>query len=118
MLSDYGFKATFGNQTDTLFLKRSLQAILYSSVSIDNVEFTRNEIQQEPERLPVLIEWSDSASLAKSEWESPDFSGGELSYFRREVYCIEYKLGIDRVDKYIDVENAVQDTHGIDEYWV
>ena len=44
ILSDYGFKATFGNEADTTFLKKALQALIDSSVSIKSVEFVKNEI--------------------------------------------------------------------------
>lgn len=39
LLSDYGFKATFADESDTLFLRKSLQALLQSDVSISEVEF-------------------------------------------------------------------------------
>ena len=41
--SDYGFKATFGNETDTLFLRRALQALIESDVPIKSVQFIKNE---------------------------------------------------------------------------
>lgn len=44
ILSDYGFKATFGNETDTTFLKKALQALIGSSVPIKSVEFVKNDI--------------------------------------------------------------------------
>jgi predicted transposase/invertase (TIGR01784 family) len=44
ILSDYGFKATFGNEADTTFLKKALQALIDSSVPIKIVEFVKNEI--------------------------------------------------------------------------
>ena len=44
ILSDYGFKATFGNEADTTFLKRALQALINSSVPIMSVSFVKNEI--------------------------------------------------------------------------
>jgi len=44
MLSDYGFKKTFGNQADTLFLRVAIQALIKSVIPIISVEFTRNEI--------------------------------------------------------------------------
>jgi hypothetical protein len=34
ILSDYGFKATFGNESDTTFLKKALQALIKSPVPI------------------------------------------------------------------------------------
>jgi predicted transposase/invertase (TIGR01784 family) len=44
ILSDYGFKATFGNEADTTFLKKALQALIDSPVPIKAVEFVKNEI--------------------------------------------------------------------------
>ena len=44
ILSDYGFKATFGNETDTTFLKKALQALINSSVAIKEVNFVKNEL--------------------------------------------------------------------------
>jgi predicted transposase/invertase (TIGR01784 family) len=44
ILSDYGFKATFGNEADTTFLKKALQALIDSSVPIKEVNFVKNEI--------------------------------------------------------------------------
>lgn len=38
------FKATFGNEADTTFLKRALEALIDSSVSIKAVEFVKNDI--------------------------------------------------------------------------
>jgi len=44
ILSDYGFKVTFGNTTSTLFLRTSIQALIKSEVPIASVEFDRSEI--------------------------------------------------------------------------
>jgi predicted transposase/invertase (TIGR01784 family) len=44
ILSDYGFKVTFGNESDTRFLRRALQALIQSQVSIMKVEFIESEI--------------------------------------------------------------------------
>ncbi len=44
ILSDYGFKATFGNEADTTFLKKALQALIDSPVTIKSVEFVKNDI--------------------------------------------------------------------------
>lgn len=44
ILSDYGFKVTFGNETDTRFLRRALQALIQSPVLISHVEFIESEI--------------------------------------------------------------------------
>lgn len=41
--SDYGFKVTFGNESDTLFLRKALQALIRSDVPILSVQFTKNE---------------------------------------------------------------------------
>ncbi len=43
MLSDYGFKATFGNESDTLFLKTALTALIQSETPIKDIVFLRNE---------------------------------------------------------------------------
>jgi predicted transposase/invertase (TIGR01784 family) len=45
ILSDYGFKVTFGNEADTRFLRKALQAMIGSSVEIRQVDFVQNEIQ-------------------------------------------------------------------------
>lgn len=42
IISDYGFKATFGNEANTLFLRRALQALIKSSVAIKEVKFDKN----------------------------------------------------------------------------
>ena len=44
ILSDYGFKATFGNEADTTFLKKALQVLLNSHVPIKFIEFAKNDI--------------------------------------------------------------------------
>ena len=44
ILSDYGFKATFGNETDTTFLKKALQALIDSPIPIKIVQFVKNDI--------------------------------------------------------------------------
>ncbi|MEA5458033.1 Rpn family recombination-promoting nuclease/putative transposase [Arcicella sp. LKC2W] len=44
ILSDYGFKATFGNESDTTFLKKALQALIKSPVAIREIEFIKNEM--------------------------------------------------------------------------
>ena len=44
ILSDYGFKATFGNESDTTFLKKALQALIDSPTPIKSVEFGKNEM--------------------------------------------------------------------------
>ena len=36
ILSDYGFKVTFGNESDTTFLKKALQALINSPTPITN----------------------------------------------------------------------------------
>jgi predicted transposase/invertase (TIGR01784 family) len=45
ILSDYGFKVTFGNESDTRFLKKALQALINSSVPIREVTFVESEIK-------------------------------------------------------------------------
>jgi predicted transposase/invertase (TIGR01784 family) len=44
MLSDYGFKVTFANETDTTFLRRAIQALIKSEIPIETIEFKRNEL--------------------------------------------------------------------------
>ncbi len=44
ILSDYGFKVTFGNESDTRFLRKALQALINSPVAIEKVEFIESEI--------------------------------------------------------------------------
>ncbi|MEA5259495.1 Rpn family recombination-promoting nuclease/putative transposase [Arcicella aquatica] len=44
ILSDYGFKATFGNESDTTFLKKALQVLIDSSIPIKTIEFVKNEM--------------------------------------------------------------------------
>ena len=44
MLSDYGFKVTFGNENHPRFLRKALQALIDSDVPIRSVQFTKNEI--------------------------------------------------------------------------
>lgn len=45
ILSDYGFKVTFGNESDKRFLRKALQALINSPMAIEQVEFVQNEIQ-------------------------------------------------------------------------
>lgn len=45
IISDYGFKATFGNETNTLFLRRALQALIKSKVPIKEVTFDKNTFE-------------------------------------------------------------------------
>ncbi|MCU0470699.1 MAG: Rpn family recombination-promoting nuclease/putative transposase [Arcicella sp.] len=45
ILSDYGFKATFGNESDTRFLRKALQALIKSEIAIEKVSFTQNEMK-------------------------------------------------------------------------
>ena len=44
MLSDYGFKVTFGNEHHPRFLRRALQALIASDTPIRSVQFSKNEI--------------------------------------------------------------------------
>ena len=39
ILSDYGFKLTFADESDTLFLRKALQSLIQSKSPIDKVEF-------------------------------------------------------------------------------
>ena len=45
IISDYGFKATFGNETNTLFLCKALQALIKSDVPIKEVKFDKNTFE-------------------------------------------------------------------------
>ncbi len=45
IISDYGFKATFGNETNTLFLRKALQALIKSNVPIKAVKFDKNTFE-------------------------------------------------------------------------
>lgn len=45
LTSDYGFKATFGNETNTLFLRKALQALLKSPVPIREVYLEKNAFE-------------------------------------------------------------------------
>ena len=43
LLSDYGFKVVFADESDTLFLRKAPQALLQHEVPIKKVRFLRNE---------------------------------------------------------------------------
>lgn len=45
LISDYGFKVTFGNESNTLFLRKSLQALIKSDVPIREVRFDKNTFE-------------------------------------------------------------------------
>ncbi|MBB6005035.1 Rpn family recombination-promoting nuclease/putative transposase [Arcicella rosea] len=45
IISDYGFKATFGNELNTLFLRKSLQALIKSDIPIKEVMFDKNTFE-------------------------------------------------------------------------
>ena len=45
IISDYGFKATFGNEANTLFLRKALQALIKSDVAIREVKFDKNTFE-------------------------------------------------------------------------
>ena len=45
IISDYGFKATFGNETDSLFLRTALQALIKSATPIQEVKFDKNAFE-------------------------------------------------------------------------
>jgi predicted transposase/invertase (TIGR01784 family) len=45
ILSDYGFKATFGNEANTLFLRKALQALIKSETPIKEVKFDKNAFE-------------------------------------------------------------------------
>ena len=43
LLSDYGFKAVFADESDTIFLRKALQALIQSDTPIKKVTFLKNE---------------------------------------------------------------------------
>jgi predicted transposase/invertase (TIGR01784 family) len=45
IISDYGFKVTFGNESDTRFLKKALQALVSSPIPIREITFVTNEVK-------------------------------------------------------------------------
>ena len=45
IISDYGFKATFGNEANTLFLRKALQALIKSDIPIKDVKFDKNTFE-------------------------------------------------------------------------
>ncbi len=45
IISDYGFKATFGNETNSLFLRVALQALIKSETPIREVHFDKNAFE-------------------------------------------------------------------------
>lgn len=45
LISDYGFKATFGNESNTLFLRTALQALIKSDVPIKRISFDKNAFE-------------------------------------------------------------------------
>ena len=45
LISDYGFKATFGNEANTLFLRTALQALIKSPVPIREVHLDKNAFE-------------------------------------------------------------------------
>ena len=45
IISDYGFKATFGNEVNTLFLRKALQALIKSDTTIKEVKFDKNTFE-------------------------------------------------------------------------
>jgi predicted transposase/invertase (TIGR01784 family) len=45
IISDYGFKATFGNESDSLFLRTALQALIKSDTPIREVQFDKNAFE-------------------------------------------------------------------------
>lgn len=44
LLSDYGFKVAFADESNTLFLRKALQALLQNNTPIKRVQFSRNEL--------------------------------------------------------------------------
>ena len=51
LLSDYGFKTVFADQTDTLFLRKAIQALIQSENEIKRIEFLRNEFTGETKEM-------------------------------------------------------------------
>lgn len=45
IISDYGFKATFGNEADSLFLRTALQALIKSKTPIRKIHFDKNAFE-------------------------------------------------------------------------
>jgi predicted transposase/invertase (TIGR01784 family) len=45
IISDYGFKATFGNEADSLFLRIALHALIKSDTPIREVKFDKNSFE-------------------------------------------------------------------------
>lgn len=45
LISDYGFKAVFGNEQNTLFLRKALQALIRSETPIREVTFDKNAFE-------------------------------------------------------------------------
>jgi predicted transposase/invertase (TIGR01784 family) len=45
IISDYGFKVTFGNETNTLFLRKALQALIKSPIAIVSIVFDKNTVE-------------------------------------------------------------------------
>jgi predicted transposase/invertase (TIGR01784 family) len=43
--SDYGFKVTFGNESDTLFLRKALQALIGSKTAIESIVFDKTTFE-------------------------------------------------------------------------
>jgi len=43
LLSDYGFKIAFADESNTLFLRKALQALIQSATPIKKIQFLRNE---------------------------------------------------------------------------
>ncbi len=42
LISDYGFKVVFGNERNSLFLRRALQALIGSAIPIQEISFDKN----------------------------------------------------------------------------
>ncbi len=45
IISDYGFKATFANEANTLFLRKALQALIKSEIPIREIKFDKNAFE-------------------------------------------------------------------------
>ena len=76
IISDYGFKATFGNEADSLFLRTALQALIKSATPIREVKFDKNAF----EGLTV-----DSREAGSSIYPAPTRKGNQ--------FIVEMQLG-------------------------
>ncbi|HEX8426844.1 hypothetical protein [Hymenobacter sp.] len=57
LISGYGFKVTFGNEANSLFLRRALQALIQSDTAIEQVTFLPNELSRLTKDSPASMTW-------------------------------------------------------------